>query len=365
MKKLLKWVFIVLAAFIFIMTFVFLYKRSQPKEIVYETITAETRTIERTSIVTGTIEPRNEVNIKPQISGIISELLHEAGDKVNAGDIIARVKVIPDMAQLSSTENRVRLSKINLDQAKKEFEREQNLFNEKLVSAEEYEKSRQTYLQAKEEVSAAQESFEIAKNGVSSRQKDVGSTLVRSTVSGLILDVPVKVGTSVIMSNSFNDGTTIATVANMNDLIFKGSIDETEVARLKPGMPMIIRIGALQDQTFSATLEYVAPQVTSGTTAANQFEIKAAVKLSNDITIRAGYSANAEIVINRQSDVCSVPEGCVSHEDGKNYVYVLTKSAPQTYERREVTTGLSDGIHIEVKSGLKPGEKVRGNVLTQ
>lgn len=364
MKKLLKWVFIILALFIFIMTFVFLYKRSQPKVEIFETITAETRTIERTSIVTGTIEPRNEVNIKPQISGIISELLHEAGDKVNAGDIIAKVKVIPDMAQLSSSENRVRLSKINLEQTQREFEREANLYNEKLVSAEEYEKSRQAFLQAKEEVAAAQESFEIAKNGVSSRQKDVGSTLVRSTVSGLILDIPVKVGTSVIMSNSFNDGTTIATVANMNDLIFKGAIDETEVARLKPGMPMQIRIGALQEQTFEATLEYVAPQVTTSATSANQFEIKAAVRLSDASIIRAGYSANAEIVINRASDVVSVPEGCVSHEDGKTFVYVLTKSKPQAYERREITTGLSDGIYIEVKSGLKSGEKIRGNLQT-
>lgn len=363
MKKFLKWALIVVAALIFILTFVFLYQRSQPKEIVYETVEVEARAIERTSIVTGTIEPRDEVSIKPQISGIISELLHEAGDKINAGDIIARVKVIPDMAQLSSTENRVRLSKINLEQTQKEFEREKKLFEESLVSAEEYERSRQTYLQAKEEVSAAQESYEIAKNGVSSRQKDIGSTLVKSTVSGLILDIPVKVGTSVIMSNSFNDGTTIATVANMGDLIFKGSIDETEVARLKVGMPMNIRIGALQDVVFPATLEYIAPQVKTGTTSANQFEIKAAVKVADEATIRAGYSANAEIVIESQQDVPSIPEGCITHENGQAFVFVLTKENPQTYEKREITTGLSDGLYIQVKSGLKAGEKIRGNVI--
>ena len=189
----------------------------------------------------------------------------------------------------------------------------------------------------------------------------MSTTLIKSTVNGLILDIPIKVGESVIMSNSFNDGTTIATVANMNDLIFKGSIDETEVDRVHKGMPMQITIGALQGKKFDATLEYIAPKVNSTASAANQFEIKAAVKINNKATIRSGYSANAQIVLDKLQQVLTIPEGAIEYEKGKPYVYVLTKEKPQTFNRREIKTGMSDGINIQVLSGLKVGDKVRGN----
>ena len=247
MKKYSKLIIAAFVALIFIGTFVFLWQKSRPKEVVYSEFTPKKDTLQRTTIITGKIEPRNEVNVKPQISGIITEILKEAGQFVQAGEVIAKVKVIPDMGQLSSAESRVRLANINLKQAEVDYEREKNLYDQKLVSADEYDKVRQQLNQAKEELKAAVDALEVVRDGVSRSNASASSTLIRSTISGIILDIPVKVGNSVILSNTFNDGTTIASVANMNDLIFRGNIDETEVGQLTIGMPMKITVGALQD----------------------------------------------------------------------------------------------------------------------
>ena len=361
MKKYTKLIVAVIIALIFIGTFVFLWQKSQPKEVVYNEFTPQQDSIQKTTIITGKIEPRNEVNIKPQISGIISELLKEPGDYVNAGDVIAKVKVIPDMAQLSSAEMRVRLADINLKQAETDFERVENLYKQKLVSADEYDKSKMALNQAKHERLAAQDALEVVRDGVSKSNAKASSTLIRSTISGVILDIPVKVGNSVILSNTFNDGTTIATVANMNDLIFRGNIDETEVGQLTIGMNMKITIGALQDLSFDAALEYISPKAVESN-GANQFEIKAAVKLAKDGSkIRSGYSANAEIVLAKADNVLTVPESAIEFSGDSTFVYVLTGSANEkNYERRVVETGLSDGVNIEIKKGLTAKDKVRG-----
>ena len=296
MKRYSKLIIAAIVALIFIGTFVFLWQKSQPKEVVYNEFTPKMEDIQKTTIITGKIEPRNEVNVKPQISGIITELLKEPGQTVQQGEVIAKVKVIPDMGQLSSAEARVRLSEINLKQAQVNFNREENLYNQKLVSADEYDKVKQALHQAKEEKTAAEDALQVVRDGVSKANASASSTLIRSTISGVILDIPVKVGNSVILANTFNDGTTIATVANMNDLIFRGNIDETEVGQLVSGMPMKITIGALQDLQFDAALEYISPKAVESN-GANQFEIKAAVKLAEGGKIRSGYSANAEIVL--------------------------------------------------------------------
>ena len=305
MKRYSKLIIAAIVALIFIGTFVFLWQKSQPKEVVYNEFTPKMEDIQKTTIITGKIEPRNEVNIKPQISGIITDLYKEPGDYVNAGDVIAKVKVIPDMGQLSSAEARVRLSEIN-------------------------------------------------------------STLIRSTISGRILDIPVKVGNMVILSNNFNDGTTIASVANMNDLIFRGNIDETEVGQLVNDMPMKITIGALQDLNFEANLEYVSPKAVENN-GANQFEIKAAVKLAEGSQIRSGYSANAEIVLSSASKVLCVPESAIEFSGDSTFVYVIKgEGKDKTYNRTQVTTGLSDGVNIEIKKGITQKDKVRGpEVITE
>lgn len=361
MKKYFKFIVAALVILIFIGTFVFLYVKSMPQEVVYEELTPQKMDINRTTILTGKIESRNEVNIKPQISGIITELYKEAGDVVQAGDIIAKVKVIPDMGQLSSAQSRVRLADVNLAQAEIDFQREKKLFEKKLVSADEYEKIRQTYQQAKEEKSAAIDALQVVRDGVSSNNANESSTLVRSTISGIILDIPVKVGNSVILSNNFNDGTTIATVADMGNLIFRGNVDETEVGLLSVGMSMKISIGALENLNFNAKLEYISPKAVENN-GANQFEIKAAVNVPAGNKVRSGYSATAEITLKSAKNVIAIPESAVEFSNGKAFVYVVKNSDKgKEYEKREVTIGISDGINIEIKKGLTLNEKVRGS----
>jgi len=378
MKKYSKLIIAALVALVFIGTFVFLWQKSQPKEVVYNEFTPETKDVEKTTIITGKIEPRNEVAVKPQISGIIAELMKEPGQHVQQGEVIARVKVIPDMGQLSSAESRVRLATLNLKQSETDFQREENLHEQKLVSDEEFEKVRQQLRQAREEKAAAEDALQVVRDGVSRSNASASSTLIRSTISGVILDIPVKVGNSVINSNTFNDGTTIATVANMQDLIFRGNIDETEVGQLSIGVPMKITIGALQDLQFDAALEYISPKATE-TNGANQFEIKAAVHLASlkskstggaavmaetgagGAAIRSGFSANAEIVLASATKVLTIPESAIEFSGDSTFVYIVSGTADEKrYDRRQVTTGLSDGVSIEIKQGLTAKDKVRG-----
>ena len=361
MKKYLKITLLVVVAAIFIGTFIFLYQQSKPQTTVYETVTPEVADLEKTTVATGKVEPRDEVLIKPQISGIISEVYKEAGQTIRQGEVIAKVKVIPELGQLNSAESRVRVAEISAAQAETDFGRIKKLYNDKLISKEEFEKSEVDIKKAREELQTAKDALEIIKEGITKNSASFSSTLIRSTIDGLILDVPIKVGNSVIMSNTFNDGTTIATVANMNDLIFKGKIDETEVGRIHEGMPVKLTIGALQNLTFDAELEYISPKGVEEN-GANQFEIKAAVHAPDSVQIRSGYSANAEIVLQRAQKVLAVPEGVIEFSGDSTFVWVMTDSIPeQKFERRQIKTGMSDGIKLEIKEGLTGKEKVRAS----
>lgn len=360
MKKYVKIAALVIVGLIFLGTFGFLYQKSQPKVLVYETLTTTIADLEKTTVATGKIEPRDEILIKPQISGIIDVVYKEAGETVKKGEVIAKVKVIPELGQLNAAESRVRLAEINARQSETDFERMKTLYGQKLISSEEYEKSEVSVKQAREELQTAKDNLQIVKEGITQSSASFSSTLIRSTIDGLILDVPIKEGNSVIMSNTFNDGTTIATVADMNDLIFRGNIDETEVGRLHEGMPVKITLGALQNMTFDAELEYISPKGVEEN-GANQFEIKAALHVPDSITVRSGYSANAEIVLERAHQVLTVPESTIEFSGDSTYLYILTDSVPeQKFQRQAVSIGMSDGIRIEIKQGLNEGQKVRG-----
>lgn len=359
-KKYLRFALLAIVAVLFIGTFVFLYQKSQPKVTLYETVRPEVADLEKSTVATGKVEPRDEVLIKPQISGIISEVYKEVGEHVKQNEVIAKVKVIPELGTLNSAESRVRLAEISARQAETDFARIEKLYHDRLISAEEYEKEEVNLKKAREELQTAKDNLEIVKEGITKNSASFSSTLIRSTIDGLILDVPIKVGNSVIMSNTFNDGTTIATVANMNDLIFRGKIDETEVGRLHEGMPVKLTIGALQDYTFDAVLEYISPKGVEEN-GANQFEIKAAVSAPDSAQIRSGYSANAEIVLERAKQALTVPESCVEFSGDSAFVYVLTDSVPtQQYQRRLIKTGLSNGLKIAVKEGIGANESIRG-----
>lgn len=361
MKKFFKWGLLFLVALIFIGTFVFLYQKSRKKETSYQTVSPEVTDLYKSTIVTGKIEPRDEVLIKPQINGIIAEIYKKAGEQIRKDEIIAKVKVIPEMSSLNSAESSVRMAEINLRQTEKDYQRMKNLYEQKLVSEEEFDKARVTLEQNREELRNREDALNIIREGISKSNASFSTTLVRSTIDGLILDIPVKVGNSVIMSNTMNDGTTIASVANMHDLLFKGKIDETEVGKIHEGMPVTLTIGALQDQKFQAVLEYISPKAVE-TNGTNQFEIEAALRDSSGTRIRSGYSANAEIILDQALQVIAIPEGCIEFNGDSTFVYILKQEAPQQFERRQVITGVSDGIKIEVKSGLNKNDRIRGNM---
>ena len=365
MKKYTKFIFIGLFVLVLIWTFVFLWKKSRPVKVEYQIVTPVVGTIEKKTVATGKVEPRDEVLIKPQISGIVSEVCKEAGQSVKAGEVLAKVKVIPEMGTLSAAESRVNVAQINLRQTQKEYDRTKELYKGKVIASEEFERAETEWMRAKEELQNAQDNLEIVRDGIAKRSSQFSNTQIRATITGMILDVPIKVGNSVIQSNNFNDGTTIATIADMSDMIFKGKIDETEVGRIKEGMPLTLTIGALQDMKFNAILEYISPKSIEEN-GAILFEIKAAAEVPDSVFVRAGYSANAEIILDRCQEVLTIPESTVEFQQDSTFVQVVTAEEPELeLQRRYVKLGLSDGINIQVKEGLTTSDKIRGGKIVK
>ncbi len=368
MKKILKIIGLCLLALYVGYTLYYLWRQSQPVPIVYELVSPEQRTLVKRTTVAGSMEARRQVAIKPQATGVISSLLVEPGDKVKAGDLIATVKIIPDMAQLNEANNRVASARINLAEAQREFDRTQALFQDGVVSREEYEKMSTRLASARENVTAAESQVQVVTRGQSSRSGGVSVTDLRSTITGVVLSVPVKEGASVSGTSAFNEGSTVAKIADMTDIIFHGYIDETEVAQLRVGTDIELHLGSMEDVTFPARLDYIAPEGVMQN-GAKMFELKATAVIPDSVTIRSGYSANASIVLGAVNDVLACDEKAISFEDGQPYVYVLTSSPDDTdhqqFERRAVTIGLSDGLSVELKSGVKKSDLLRGNQIKE
>ncbi len=368
MKKILKIIGLCLLALYVGYTLYYLWQQSQPVPIVYELVSPEQRTLVKRTTVAGNMEARRQVAIKPQATGVISSLLVEPGDKVKAGDLIATVKIIPDMAQLNEANNGVASARINLAEAQREFDRTQALFQDGVVSREEYEKMSTRLASARENVTAAESQVQVVTRGQSSRSGGVSVTDLRSTITGVVLSVPVKEGASVSGTSAFNEGSTVAKIADMTDIIFHGYIDETEVAQLRVGTDIELHLGSMEDVTFPARLDYIAPEGVMQN-GAKMFELKATAIIPDSVTIRSGYSANASIVLGAVNDVLACDEKAISFEDGQPYVYVLTSSPDdidhQQFERRAVTIGLSDGLSVELKSGVKKSDLLRGNQIKE
>jgi HlyD family secretion protein len=363
MKKVSRFILLAIIGIILIATFKFLWESSHPETVRYEIVSPKMGNIENTTTATGNLEPRNEIAVKPEIPGTISKIYKEVGEPVNEGEVIATLIITPDVAQLNAAESRVRTAEITLEQVSKEYKRQTTLFENGVISKNEYEVTEANYRKALEEKSNARDALEIVKNGSVKRSGAVDNTQVRSRSAGTVLDIPIKVGNRVIHPNPYNDGTTIAVVANMNDLIFKGTIDETEVGRIHEGMPISISVGAITDETIEAVLEYIAPKgkKENGTVL---YEIKAAVKTPKTTLIRANYSANANIILEQSKDVITIPESSVEFEGGIACVYILNiKEKKQIFLRKPIEIGLSDGVNIEVKSGLNLNDKIKGRKL--
>lgn len=360
MKKIIRILILVLFLGLVVYTVYYLYQKNQAEPVKYETLTAFKTNIIKRTVATGSVVPRKEIDIKPKISGIIEQLYVEPGDKVTKGDLIAKVRVIPNMLSLNEAESRLSRAKIAYKEIELDFNRKKTLFEQKVIADAEFQTVDLKFQNAKEELNTAEDNLQLIRDGVSKDAGKITNTLVRSTISGMVLQVPIEEGNSIIESNNFNDGTTIATVANMNEMIFKGKIDESEVGKLKVGMNLIMHIGAIEDKTFSATLEYLSPKGIQEN-GAIQFEIKAAVDLVDSLFIRAGYSANADIVLARRDSVIAIPESIVMFQDGKSFVEVEKES--QKFEKVEIKTGLSDGIHIEILEGISIKDKLKGKAL--
>lgn len=356
MKKFFKILLGILIGALFIGTLGFLYAKSKEKPVVYETLTPFKTDIIKKTVATGSIVPRKEIEIKPQISGIIEEIYVEEGNFVKKGQVIAKVKIIPNMLNLNNAESRVNRAKISLEESKTHYQRQKKLFESQLIAQSEFLNFEIALKNAEEEYEAAQVNLQLVRDGVSQRMGTATNTLIRSTIDGMVLEVPVEIGNSVIESNNFNPGTTIVTIADMGEMIFKGKVDESEVGKIHHGMNLILTIGAIEADKFEASLEHISPKGKEEN-GAIQFEIRAAVKLDPKHFIRAGYSATADIVLDKRDSVLAIQEALVFFE--KDTAYVEVETAPQIFEKRQVKTGLSDGINIEVLSGLEADTKIK------
>lgn len=355
MKRFLPVIILLCTLGVFAGTLLFLYQKSQRKPVVFATETPVVADIVKKTVATGSLVPRQEIAIKPRVSGVIAKLHVEPGQIIERDALLADIRIIPNVLDLNRAESAVQSARIELDNAQRELERSRSLSQRQVLSSAELDRVQYQHQLKKQALQAAQSNLALIKNGAL-RKSDKVSNQVRSTVAGTVLDVPVEEGESVIESNTFNEGTTVATVADMSDMIFEGRVDESEVGKLREGMELAIKVGAIEGALLSGTLEYIAPKGVE-TEGVIEFEIRAAIEPREDLVVRAGYSANADIVLERRAQVMAINEGLLQFEDGEPYVEIET--APQTFERRSVEVGLSDGILIEVRAGLDAATKIK------
>jgi len=356
MKKILVIAIGLVLVLLFLGTLAFLYKRSKVQPVVYETDKPFVTDIVKKTVATGSVVPRKEIEIKPRVSGIVGQLFVQPGDKVKLGDRVARIRVVPNMLSLTNAQSQVAQARIDLDKAKQDFDRNQPLHAQGLISDEAFTGFQTALEHARAQLRAAEDSLAVIREGAPKEAAQTANTMIRATISGMVLDVPVEVGNSVIEANNFNDGTTIASVADMDEMVFDGKVDESEVGKLREGMDLELTVAALEDQRFHARLEYIAPKGVEDS-GAIQFEIRAATDLKPDVFLRANYSANADIVLGRRDHVLAVKESWLQFDGDTPYVEV--QQGPNQYARRDIKTGLSDGINIEVVSGLTADDLVK------
>lgn len=344
-------------AIVFIAVLIWFGKMNAKSPVVYETEKAFKATIVKKTVATGKVTPLEEIEIKPQITGIIDKIYLEEGARVKKGDLIATVRVVPNEQALISAKGRVDNVKIRLNNAEISYNRNKKLFDKGVISASAFEAVELTYNQAKQDLRNAQNDYQIIKSG-SSGAGGLANTNIRAQMSGTILEIPVKEGNQVIQSNNFNAGTTIASIADMTKMIFEGKVDEAEVGKIKKDIDLDITLGAVNDKKFPAKLNFIAPKGTEESGAV-QFTIKADVTLDDNYFLRAGYSANAEIVLEKKDSVLSIKESILQFDKKTDKPYVEIKTGEDAYERRDVELGISDGINVEILSGITAEDEIK------
>lgn len=374
MKKTKTIIILVSIAVLFVASMYWLYSKNMENPVVYETEKPVVASVVKKTVATGSIVPKEEVLIKPNISGIIDEIFVEAGQVVKAGDLIAKVKVVPNVSSLNNAKSNINSVRTQVETARLAFENQKSIYNRQkalfekgVISANEFDTAQLAYDQAQQRLkqeqvalTAANQNFDIVKTGTTSGMGAAANTEIRATVSGMVLDVPVKTGNQVIEANNFNDGTTIATLADVDRMIFEGKVDESEVGKIKVGLPLEITVGAIPEKTFNAQLDYIAPKGVDEN-GAIQFEIKGTMKhLDTAKTfIRAGLSANASIILARAENVLTIKEALVQYDPKTEKPFVEISVGDQQFERRDIVLGVSDGLDVEVKSGISETDKIK------
>ncbi|MGB3149959.1 MAG: efflux RND transporter periplasmic adaptor subunit [Maribacter sp.] len=358
MKKSITRIILILIIVLFGGAMYYLYQKNSEDPVVYETEQASIKTIVKKTVATGSILPLEEVLIKPNISGVIEEVFVEGGDYVKSGDLICRIKVVPNLNALNDARNAIDEAKIGLDDQLRNLERQKSWFTKGVISQVDLERAQVSYDQSKQSYGAANKRYDIVKTGTTRGYGNAANTQIRATVSGMVLEVPVEVGNQVIESNNFNEGTTIAAIADVEKMIFEGKVDESEVGKIKEDLPLEITVGALEDKVFDAVLDYIAPKGKEEN-GAIQFEIKGTMKKQDSIFIRAGLSANASIILAKVDSVLALKEALVQFDDETKKPFVEIAIGEQEFERKDVELGISDGIFVEVKSGVTENDKIK------
>ncbi|MDO5017050.1 MAG: efflux RND transporter periplasmic adaptor subunit [Porphyromonas sp.] len=366
-KKIRRWIMWSLAIIVAVVIVSSVLVKGRDRGNMYELVSPTPNDeVVMSTVLTGSIEARDEVKVKPEMNGIVSELLHMPGDYVNAGDLVARLSIVPDVASIQNAASRVESARVRLNQLQEVYERDKALYDRQILPKEQLEASEANYKSAQIDLNIAEETLQLVSTGSSSRTAQKNNTMVRATVSGTILEQPIKVGNTVIQANSFNEGTTIISIANLKDLLFVGEVNESDVNKVQVGAEVNIHVGALKDRTFPAVVEYVSPKGVekSGTIL---FEVKAALSPEDIEGIKVGFSSNAEVVLGKSENVMTIPESAVVYKDDKTYVMVSKDggNTEKDFTEQEVTLGLSDGLKVEVKSGLKGTELLRGNPISK
>ena len=365
MKRSVTIIILVVIALAFSGSMYYLYQKNSEDPVVYETEKPTRQSIVKKTVATGSILPLEEVLIKPNISGVIEEIYVEGGDYVESGDLIAKLKVVPNLSALNDAQNAIQDAKITLNDRQRNYERQLTLFRKGVISQADLDRAQVDYDQAKQGYAAANKRYDIVKTGTTRGLSSAANTLIRATVSGMVLEVPVEVGNQVIEANTFNEGTTIAAIADIDKMIFEGKVDESEVGKIHEDLPLEITVGAIEDQVFDAVLDYIAPKGNEEN-GAIQFEIKGTLKKQDSVFIRAGLSANASIILGKADSVLAVKEALVQFDSDTKQPYVEVEVGAQQFERRDLELGISDGIYVEVKSGLSEEDVIKvWNAISQ
>tara|TARA_B100000809_G_scaffold265355_1_gene323932 strand:+ start:1155 stop:2312 length:1158 start_codon:yes stop_codon:yes gene_type:complete len=372
MKRTRTVILLILIVVVFGGALYYLWQKNQEDPIKYTSESPSEQTIVVKTVATGSIVPKEEILIKSNISGVIEKIFIEAGEYVQQGDLIAQIRVIPNVSNLTSAKNNIasnrnalRTAEINFETQKSIYDRQKELFDKGVISTNDFDQVNNTYLQAKQrveqtriDVTQSRQNYDIIKTGTTSGLGSAAQTQVRATVSGMVLDVPVKAGNQVIEANNFNEGTSIASLADIKQMIFEGKVDESEVGKIREGLPLEITVGAIEDQKFDAILDYIAPKGVAEN-GAIQFEIKGSLKKIDSIFIRAGLSANASIILEKADKVLAIKEALVQYDNATKMPFVEIEVGDQEYERRDLELGISDGIFVEVKNGINKDDKIK------